>query len=61
MKPFLQGALIYSFYWGVMGIFRPYLNIYLLNIGINGKQLGILGAIFPFYELNNGPAFSIAS
>ncbi len=35
----------YFLYFGVMGVFLPYFNLYCLNIGLNGFQIGGLSAV----------------
>ena len=35
----------YFFYFGVMGVFLPYFNLYCLKIGFNGFQIGSLSAV----------------
>ncbi len=35
----------YFFYFGAMGVFLPYFNLYCLNIGLTGFQIGSLSAV----------------
>jgi PPP family 3-phenylpropionic acid transporter len=46
-RPF--GSLIlasqYFLYFGVMGIFLPYFNLYCFHIGFNGFQIGLISAL----------------
>lgn len=56
--PFLQGALFYAAFWGAMSIFEPFINVYFINIGVTGKQLGIIGALFPLMSFLLAPVVS---
>lgn len=47
IHPGLRGALFYSAYWGVVGMYEPFINIYYLNLGLTGEQIGWLAAVLP--------------
>ncbi|HPA15188.1 MAG TPA: MFS transporter, partial [Desulfobacterales bacterium] len=38
----------YFLYFGVLGIFIPYFNLYCYHLGFNGFQIGILSSIRSF-------------
>ncbi len=58
LSPMLRGALFYALYWGVVGFFDPYPNVYYAQIGLNGRQIGIIGALFPLSALLFSPIVS---
>ncbi len=45
--PFLRGSLFYLTFFISSGAFIPFLNVYFLQLGLTGSQVGILAAIFP--------------
>jgi len=42
-KPIISAQ--YFLYFGIMGIFLPYFNLYCYNIGFSGFQIGVLSAL----------------
>ena len=51
----------YFIYFGVLGIFLPYFNLYCYHLGFSGFQIGVLSALrslvmvlFPLTELEWG-------
>jgi PPP family 3-phenylpropionic acid transporter len=58
ISPYILGSLYYSLYWGVVGIYEPFLNIYFQRLGISGFQIGVISAILPFMALVFSPFIS---
>jgi PPP family 3-phenylpropionic acid transporter len=47
LSPLKRGSIYYLSFWGVIGTFIPFLNVYFRQaLGFSGRQIGIL-AIFP--------------
>lgn len=58
MSPALRGAFFYALYWGMVAFFDPFPNVYYAQLGLNGRQIGILGALFPLSALFFSPLIS---
>jgi len=43
-------ATFYLGYFGLLGILLPYLSLYLLDIGLNPYQIGVIGAMTPLVK-----------
>lgn len=48
-------AAYYFFYYGAVGCYIPYLNLYFEHTGLTGTPIGLLGAIAPLILLFAGP------
>ncbi|MDM8527622.1 MFS transporter [Anaerolineales bacterium HSG24] len=47
VNPLTRGALFYLFYWGAVGTYMPFINVYFeQNLHFTGRQISIL-ALFP--------------
>ncbi len=44
-RPLLAIRFQYFLYFGVLGIYLPYFNLYCYHLGFNGTQIGILSAV----------------
>ena len=44
-RPLLAICFQYFLYFGVLGIYLPYFNLYCYHLGFNGAQIGILSAV----------------
>ena len=44
-RPLLAIRFQYFLYFGVLGIYLPYFNLYCYHLGFNGAQIGILSAV----------------
>lgn len=58
IHPGLRGALFYSVYWGVIGMFEPYVTVHFLRLGFTGQQIGWLAAVFPLFNFIFTPLVS---
>jgi len=58
LTPYLLGSLYYSLYWGVVGIFEPFLNLYFQRLGISGFQIGVINSLLPLMALIFSPFVS---
>ncbi len=47
LSPAQRGGLYYLAFFLCMGSFGPFLNIYYLDLGFTGQQIGILATFFP--------------
>ena len=47
ISPGLRGALFYSIYWGVVGMYEPFVTVHFMQLGFSGQQIGWLASIFP--------------
>ena len=52
------GALFYLVHWGAVGAFLPFLNVYFVRLGLSGRQIGLLAALFPLLTLLLAPTLS---
>lgn len=51
-NPFLRGSLFYGTYFGIMGMFFPFLNVYLQQeLKFSGRQLGVISMFWPLMTL----------
>jgi MFS transporter, PPP family, 3-phenylpropionic acid transporter len=57
-RPATIGAAYYGFFWPMVALYAPYFNVYLLELGFSGTQIGILAAIFPLFAFVVAPALS---
>lgn len=57
-RPGLKGALFYAAFWGVVGLYEPYINIYFLRSGITPQQIGWLAAVLPLGVMVIAPLVS---
>lgn len=57
-RPAWRGALFYLFHWGAVGAYLPFLNVYFVEQGFTGRQVGVLAMLFPLATLLCAPALS---
>lgn len=50
MMPALLFA-IYLGYWGIVGVYAPFINVYFLRLGLSGREIGLLGSLLPLVTL----------
>lgn len=55
-NPYRMGSIFYSIFFGTYGIFEPFIFPYFQQIGLNGKQIGILLSLPPLVFLFISPA-----
>jgi MFS transporter, PPP family, 3-phenylpropionic acid transporter len=53
--------LLYFFFFGGMGVFFSYINVYYLSIGLSGVQIGVLGTINPLVGVFSSILWGMAS
>lgn len=58
-SPAVRGALYYTFYWGVVGVYYPFLGVYLADLGMSGTEIGVLYALLPLMALVAAPFVSL--
>lgn len=49
------GSLFYLGFWGLIGIYDPFMNVYLAQLGLSGQQIGLLAALLPLMFLLVAP------
>jgi PPP family 3-phenylpropionic acid transporter len=58
LSPALRGSLFYAVYWGAVAFLDPFPNVYFAQMGLNGRQIGIIGALLPLSALLFSPLIS---
>jgi MFS family permease len=51
LKPGTRGGLFYFWFFAAAGAFIPFLNVYFVELGLNGRQVGWLAALPPLVTL----------
>ncbi len=46
-SPLRRGSLFYLFFFGSAGIFIPFINVYYLDLGFTGQQVGLIATLSP--------------
>lgn len=54
-NPAASGALFYSLFWGTVGVYVPFINVYFVELGLTGREIGLLAAFVPFMTLTVSP------
>ena len=60
-SPVRRGALFYLLFWGAVGIYDPFLSVYFLRLGLLGRDIGLLMALFPLMTLLVSPLVSFVA
>lgn len=55
------GKALYFFLFAALGIFVPFLNVYYNEIGLNGKQIGLINTLGPLIAIFAGPMWGLLS
>lgn len=55
LSPGMRGALYYLVYWGVAGLYMPFVNVHFRHLGFSGSQIGIISVLFPITALLVAP------
>lgn len=58
LSPTRRGSLFYLGYWGIVGVYAPFINVYFLRLGLSGSEIGILGSLLPLVTLLVAPPLS---
>jgi PPP family 3-phenylpropionic acid transporter len=58
LSPLGRGSLYYLGFWGSMGVFMPFINVHFADLGLNGRQIGLLAALVPLMTLVYAPPLS---
>ena len=51
LNPALRGALFYFAYWGIVGVYVPFINVSFVRQGLSGREIGILATLLPLMTL----------
>ncbi|MBL7162025.1 MAG: MFS transporter [Anaerolineales bacterium] len=51
LSPMLRGSLFYLGFFSSAAIFVPFLNVYYIELGVTGSQIGLLAALSPLMTL----------
>jgi MFS transporter, PPP family, 3-phenylpropionic acid transporter len=49
--PLYRGSLYYLAFWGGVGVYMPFINVYFVQLGLSGRQIGLLAMLFPLMTL----------
>jgi PPP family 3-phenylpropionic acid transporter len=55
LSPVVSGAAFYGTHFVAFGAVMPFINVHFAQIGLNGRQIGIIGAIMPIMTLLIAP------
>lgn len=58
-RAILIGKALYFFLFAAVGIFVPFLNVYYNEIGLNGKQIGLINTLGPLIAIFSGPMWGL--
>ncbi len=58
VRPATIGSAYYGFFWPMVALYAPYFNVYLLERGFSGTQIGVLSAVFPLFAFGVAPSLS---
>lgn len=56
--PASRGALFYLTHFAAFGVLIPFMNVYFAELGLNGRQIGLLSALFPATTLFLAPGIA---
>lgn len=55
MSPVVRGALYYFAFWGVVGVYIPFMFVHFKQIGLTGTQIGLFATFMPLMMLTTAP------
>jgi MFS transporter, PPP family, 3-phenylpropionic acid transporter len=55
LSPALRGSLYYLGYWGIVGVYAPFINVYFVRLGLSGREIGVLSTLLPLMTLLVAP------
>jgi PPP family 3-phenylpropionic acid transporter len=58
LRPARRGSIYYLAYWAATGIFVPFTNVYFVNLGLSGREIGLLAALTPLMTLTVAPVLA---
>ncbi|MEO7913186.1 MAG: MFS transporter, partial [Roseiflexaceae bacterium] len=58
LKPARRGSIYYLAFWAATGIYMPFTNVYFVNLGLSGREIGLLAALPPLFTLTIAPALA---
>ncbi len=58
INPGLRGAFYYACYFGAMASILPFINVYFSELGLDGRQIGLLGMLTPLFQTFFNPFYS---
>src|SRR5215213_8139641 len=58
LKPARRGSIYYLAFWAAIGIYMPFTNVYFVNLGLSGREIGLLAALPPLFTLTVAPALA---
>ena len=44
-SPFFRGSIFYGSFWGVTGIYQPFIFLYFAHLGMSSEKIGILSSV----------------
>jgi len=61
LPPQWRGLFFYAAFFGTLALFDPYLNIYFTELGLNGKEVGVISMLAPLAMLLISPFISASA
>jgi MFS family permease len=58
LSPTRRGSIYYLLFWAAIGIYMPFTNVYFVNLGLSGREIGLLAALPPLFTLTVAPALA---
>ncbi len=55
LSPATRGALYYFAFWGVVGVYIPFMFVHFKQIGLTGTQIGLFATFMPLMMLTTAP------
>jgi hypothetical protein len=47
LSPAWRGALFYILFWGMTGIYNPFMNVHFARLGLSAQQVGVFSTMSP--------------
>ncbi len=58
LSPGFRGAFYYAGFYAVIAVITPFLNVYFSELGLDGRQIGLLGMLPPLFQMFFTPFYS---
>jgi MFS transporter, PPP family, 3-phenylpropionic acid transporter len=55
LSPVVRGAIYYFAFWGVVGVYIPFMFVHFKQIGLTGTQIGLFATFMPLMMLTTAP------